>query len=390
MEVFILDDLFRRTGKVIDKYISLIWTERWRDKGDFQLVVTSNQENRTRFTGGTRLAFSESVYVMEIETAEDGTDDEGKSILKIAGPSIEDILDDRVAKGSMADLTTEPTWDITGTPAFVARKIFHDICVTGTLALTDIIPNVVENTLTGTNPEPPDPITVNLEPQTVYQAIKDICANWNLGFRLVRLSDSSTLNFDIYPGSDRTTEQTILPAVIFSPGLDNLKNVKELKSVSGSKNVAYVFSPAGFKVVYSPNVDSSSLTGLTKRILVVNATDITEDSTEDVDAALLQRGIEELNKTKPVSQLDGEISQSSKYKYGVDYFLGDLVESRNIDGVHNIMRVEEQIFASDAQGIRSYPTLAIDTFINTGTWAAWMPGKHWADLSADSTHWSDL
>jgi len=47
MEVYILDDLLRRTA-VIDQFNSMIWTERWRDKGDFELVVNSSPAMRRR------------------------------------------------------------------------------------------------------------------------------------------------------------------------------------------------------------------------------------------------------------------------------------------------------------------------------------------------------
>ena len=89
------------------------------------------------------------------------------------------------------------------------------------------------------------------------------------------------------------------------------------------------------------------------------------------------RGKAELTKYKAMKAMDGELPINSGYRYGIDYKLGDLVEMRNEDGLTNRMRVTEQIFVDDAQGERSYPTLAIDEFITPGTWYAWDANGVW-------------
>jgi hypothetical protein len=229
-----------------------------------------------------------------------------------------------------------------------------------------------------------------LTPQSVYKAVKDICDVWNLGFRLLRNFDQSQLYWDIYTGSDRTTQQTALAPVIFSPDLDSLQNTTELTSIESSKNVAYVFAKNGFLEVYPQDVDPE-IDGFDRRVLVVDANDIDLPAGPDLDAAMLQRGKEELSKVRPYQAFDGEINQRSQYKYGVDYILGDIVEMRNIDGITNQMRVTEQIFVSDKEGERSYPTLAVNTFINTGSWLSWESNKKWIDYDADTdTVWAVL
>lgn len=379
MDIYTLDDLLRRE-EIIDQYISLIWTERFASYGDFKLTVFSNQNNRRIFTKGTLLACNKSERVMEVKTVEDTKDDDGRSVLNIDGVSLEYLLDDRVAMSALTDLTTTPKWVITGLPAAVARKLFHDICVTGILSVYDIIPFAVETSYlpTDTIAEPADPITVELEPQNLYDAIKSICDTWSLGFRLLRNLDNSTLYFNIYTGNDLTSSQTTLPAVIFTPELDNLKNTSEFNSSANYKNVAYVFSPAGYEVVYPLDVDPE-IEGFERHVMVVNATDV-EVGTPDFSDILIQRGTEALAAQKMVSAFDGETDPNSQYKYGINYILGDIVEVRNVDGVTNNMRVTEQIFVSDEEGDRAYPTLSVNQFINTGSWLSWKAGFVWADF----------
>lgn len=384
MELYTLDALNRREF-VIDQFKSLIWTERWQTVGDFELHLASNFKNRSLLKPDTWLAMNLSNYVMRVESVEDDQNADGSSELIVKGRSIEAILMDRAAKDSLNDLTTTPKWVLTGAPATVARLIFHNICVLGILDPGDIITGVVEGSYlpASTIAEPVDPITLNLDPTTVFDAIAtQICATWELGLRLLRQDSTGQLYFEIYAGSDRTTAQTTLPAVVFAPQLDNLQNTKELTTINTSKNTAYVFSPAGSAIVYGAGVDPT-VDGFERRVLVVDATDIT--STTGITAALNQRGAQALAAARTNFLFDGEVSQQSQYTYGVDYNLGDLIEQQNIDGVASDMRVTEQIFAEDETGQKSYPTLVSNVVINSGSWLSWNNNKTWFDLDADTT-----
>lgn len=390
MEVYVLDSLLRRT-QVFDKFESLIWTERFSEIGDFELDLKSTLENRSAFTSGTRIAINNSRRVMTVETVEDSTDPDGKHILKVTGHSIENLLKDRVAKYSLSDTTVEPTWDITETPGNVARIMFDHICRDGALDPKDRIPFLQPGTIfpPGTIPEESTPITVNQSPDELYNAIKGVVDPYDLGFRLVRDFDTSKLYFDIYSGNDRTTRQTTLAPVIFSANLENIQNTTEFTSIEASKNVAYVFSPAGFLVVYGENVDPD-VEGFERRLLIVNASDVTTDFIDPM-GALLQKGTEELNKSRAISLFDGEVNQYNEYTYGVDYDLGDLVEMRNKDGIITYKRVTEQIFVADAQGERSYPTLYLDLFAGENDWLSWNSKQTvWLDYDNDDIAWSDL
>lgn len=383
MEMYVLDASLRR-NEVVDVFESLIWTERFQKEGDFQLQVNSTAANKALFKSGTMLALNESMRIMVAETFEDTISQDGEKSLQITGRSIEKVLYDRIARGAMTSLTTESKWNLNGTPGAIMRKIFHDICVTGTLSSADVIPFIYEGTLlpASTISESTTVVDIPLEPMTVGDALVQIGEQYDLGFRMLRNGDLSQIYFDVYSGSDRTTGQTTLPAVIFSPDLGNLQDTKALVSDAVYKNCAYVFSPAGFKVVWLDGIDPASA-GFDKKILVVVAEDITDPVT--ADAQMTQRGLSELSKNRQISAFDGEITQYSDYKYGLDYQLGDLIELRNTDGSTNKMRVTEQIFVSDKEGDRNYPTLSVNQFITPGSWLSWDSNQKWADLDTNTT-----
>ncbi len=391
MEIYTLDSLLRRE-QVFDQYISLIWTERFQDAGDFELTVVSTPENKRVFTNGTLLALNESYRCMKIESVEVKNDQDGRRVLNVKGRSIEVLLEDRVAFNVKDDLTTNPKWVITDKPAAVARKVFHDICITGILDVDDIIPMVLPIDLLPDDsiPEPTDNITVEIEPDSVFNVVKAICGPYDLGFRLLRNFDHSQLAFDIYSGSDRTSGQAILPVVIFSPDLENLESTSELRAAAGEKNIAYVYSNLGFEEVIALDVDPD-VVGFERKILVVKVDDFDVGTAPaTVSAIMQQKGREELAKNRSFAGFDGEVSQRSQYKYGVDYQLGDLVEMYGDFGDKSIMRVTEQIFASDAEGDRSYPTLSINTLITPGSWLAYGT-QVWFDFDDDpTTYWASM
>lgn len=383
MELYILNAALQRE-EVVDVFDSLIWTERFQKEGDFELNVVSTEANKKLFKSGTMVALNESKRIMVADTYEDAVSSEGEKSLKITGRSIEKVLYDRVARGAMTSTTTESKWNLNGTPGAIMRKIFHDICVVGTLDPSDKIPFIYEGTLlpASTISETTTVVDIPLDPTTVGDALVSIGTQFDLGFRMLRNDDLSQIYFDVYSGSDRTTGQSSLPAVIFSPDLGNLQDTKALVSDAIYKNCAYVFSPAGFKVVWLDGIDPATA-GFDKRILFVIADDITDPAT--ADAKMTARGQAELAKNRQVSAFDGVITQYSDYKYGVDYQLGDLIELRNTDGSTNKMRVTEQIFVSDKEGDRNYPTLSVNQFITPGSWLSWDSNQKWADLDTNTT-----
>jgi hypothetical protein len=381
MELYTLDASLRRT-EVVDVFESLIWTEKYREMGDFELHIDSTPENRKLLVAGTKLATNTSYRMMEIETITDAVNDDGKQTLKIVGPESVRVLEDRLAKATTGNLVTDGAWTLTGTPGTIARKIFTDICVTGTLSQWDKIPFIQPGNLfpAGTIAEPADSINYVVEPASVYEAIKKICDTYDMGFRLLRNFDTSQLYFEIYTGDDRTTSQTTRAPVVFAPELDNLQNTTELTTYAGVKNVAYVYSDQGYVEVIAEGTDPE-ISGFDRKVLYVKADNLEgTPTTQQITDYLTQKGVEELAKAKPLSAFEGEINQNSTYKYGVDYNLGDLVELRNSDGATNRMRVTEQIFVTDEQGDRQYPTLAMNLFITPGSWLAWDYNQIWSDL----------
>lgn len=385
MDLYILDEQFRRV-ELVDIYESLIWTERYTSIGDFELVIRSDRGTRGLFPVGTRLAIPSSKRVMVVEIVENATTNDGVATLKITGRSLEKILLDRTNTNPFIWLGNTINSFPLGPdqPADIARWLFDSVCRGNPEISQDNIPYLVTGSLysAGDIPEPPTAISITLDFGTLYDSLKELCDAYHLGMRLYRGPDDSKLYFDIYTGRDRTTLQSVNTPVVFSPNMDNLSDTTELTAISDVKNVAYVNTKNASKVVYADGYTSTTA-GFNRQVLVVNASDIETPAGAALDAEIVQRGKLELSKHRPVIAFDGEIPQSGSYIYEVHYALGDLVEMRNGDGLSTNMRVEEQIFVSDATGQKSYPTFVTELLITPGSWYAWDAAEVWDD--ADGT-----
>jgi hypothetical protein len=387
-EWYTLDSNMAR-AQVIEKFESFIWTERYSEYGDFQIVTKSTVASRTILQPGVMIAMKGSYYTMIIDTVVDKTDQNGVRNLTVTGKSFEWLLNDRVAMNLIADTTTNPAWVLTDTPGNIIQTMFTDICVNGLLSAEDVIPQYVAGTLLpdGNIPAETETITVSATPNTLYTTIKTIADTYFLGFRMPRNGDTGHVYFEVYTGSDRTSDQLTLPPVIFDPGMDNLVQPSLLSSTAAIKTVAYVYAANGSAMVYAVGADATA-TGTGRRVLLVSSNN-NSAAGPDLDAALQNEGLAALANQRLVYTFDGQLPQSVPYVYGVDYFLGDLVEERNGTGYGNQLLVTEQIFSSDNTGEKSYPTLTIKQLITPGTWSAEPATEHWADEDP-SVIWATL
>lgn len=386
MELYTLDENFRRM-EVIDRFESLIWTERFNDLGDFQLTLASSSAMRGLLSNGTALAMNRSNRVMTIENTEDKFTDDGKHLITVTGRSFESFLIDRPPLSFRPDISNHTShrrnWYVGDFPQVIIQDLFDGSCVEGIFP-EDLLPNYQSGSFYPEDTIPFPDTTIYFEIEfwrDVFTNMKAISEEFNLGLRLIRNPLNDKLYFNVYAGSNRTSSQDELPAVIFSPDLENLVNLSELSSEENYKNVAYVGKVDGDSnvaglpfqtIVYADGIDPDAA-GFQKRILWVSDANL-DPNTEN---NRIQLGKTELAKHRQSLIIDGELGKRNDYRYEVDYFLGDLIELRNEEGVTNMMRVTEQIFTDDSEGEKEYPTLVLDALITPGSWGDWIYNRTW-------------
>lgn len=369
MDLFTLDNTFGR-DKVIDEYMSLIWTERFTKNGDMTLVIPSTPERISILAEGTFVGLLDSDVPMRLETMsiENG-------LITVVGKTLETFFNERVIW-----ISTDPavnSWDLRDTPGGLLHTIVQEMLVHGTM-LDDgslgiggdlnEIPYLVVGDIAATD----DIVSVKIPIGPVYDAMLPIAETYKLGMK-VFLSRSDPfgyeLTFTAYKGLDRTSDQLENNLVQFSSSLDSMTNVKELRSLASYKTVAYVFPPDWSSsplpvFEYAPGTDMMA-TGFDRRILVTRATDISEDQVApavpgvSLTSLMIQKAKDALANNNFTKVVDGEVVPQSQFKYGTDYKLGDIIELKGLDDVAQHAQITEYIRSKDATGERAYPTVSV-------------------------------
>jgi hypothetical protein len=402
MDIFILDEEIRPID-VVDEYISLTWTERWDEMGDFELITLSTPSNKRRFFPDVQICIPQSRHVMVVESVEETMDVDNGSVLKIKGRDLLCVAEKRLAV-SKNPITGEilPSWNHSGwSPKDLILRKFSAVCFESTIDADDDIPFLQDPELeeslypADTIPEPaPGGIEWAQKPMTLYAAMKEISDAYDLGFRLYRNPSESKLYFNVSVGSDRTSVQTIVPPVIFSQDMANLIDTTEFIDYSKHYNVVHViyFHKDAFdndvttSVLVSAAEIALSTGGFHRKVKLLSITQIPEEIV-DIEEYLTQLGNEELTKSRPIDVYDGEVAKNATYVYETDYYLGDILEVRGNSGGTAYMRVVEQIFKSDSTGDSAYPSLVTKTSITPGTWASWKYDTEWSAMGSDE-YWN--
>ena len=324
---------------VIDSYKSFIWTDRYDEAGDFELYTSAFNKSVKDICLDGYVRIKNSEHLMLVEKILIESDVEEGSHATISGRSIEVILERRILwekatlKGNLQNEVKRLIEENIVSPTDESRKIDNFI-----FEVSD------------------DPIITALEidaqydiGENLYDIVKTICSDKSLGFKIT-VDDNQQFIFKLYAGTDRSFEQTENPGVIFSPMYDNLINSNYVESLSSFKNLVLVQGKQNGATVFETVGDVS---GLNRRETYVNATDIT--SGDDIRTMLQQRGKEELNNYSNISSIEGEVDVNLMYKYGEDFFNGDIVQIANEYGNSGRARITEIVTSVDENGTSVYP-----------------------------------
>lgn len=262
MDLYVLDQNLDSVI-VIDSYASLIWSDRFQECGDFELIMPANKDALTYLKQDFYLWSAHSEHLMIIEKILINADEEAGSQLTVTGRSLESILDRRVVWG-MKTLTgnfqngmREILEESIISPSDPDRKIENFVFKESTdPRIADL---GIENQYTGDN---------------VYDVITSQCAQRGIGFK-VTVNEQKQFVFEFYVGADRSYDQFENPYVIFSPNFENILDSNYMESKSGLKNVTLVGGEGEGSARRYTAV--GTISGLERRELFTDARDISSD-----------------------------------------------------------------------------------------------------------------
>ena len=334
---------------IVDVYESFIWTDRYYEYGDFELFTSMTDTILSYIRQDYYLQSRESEHVMIIEKIRINSDSENGNHITVTGRSLESILDRRIVWGQKT---------ITGNLQNGIRTLLNENVISPADNKRRISNFIFEAST--------DPAITSLKidaqytGDNLYDVINKICSERSIGFK-VTLNNNKQFVFKLYAGADRSYDQSVNPYVIFSPKFENIINSNYVESKSALKTVTLVGGEGEGSARKYTTVGGGS--GLNRRELFTDARDISSDVGDGVvlsDAAytaqLQQRGKEKLAENTDVTSFEGQVETTVLFRYGEDFFNGDVVQIANEYGHETKARIVEIVMSEDEDGNSVYPT----------------------------------
>lgn len=349
MFYYILDTEFKSV-MLIDSFESTIWTDRYREEGDFEVFLFPSKEIIANAKDDYYLYNPSSEHLMIIERQEITTDVEEGARFIVTGHSLESILKRRIVwsqttiSGSLQNGIKKLIDENIINPEVEARKISNFVFKESRdTAITKL---KHEQQYTG---------------DILYDVIKNLCELYDIGFKIIYNFETGNFEFSLYKGTDRSYNQNRNPYVIFSPNYENIINSDYTHGIEDYKNVTRIGGEGtGVDRVMA---DYGTASGLTRREIFTDARDVskknddgTQLSDDEYTNLLQQRGKEKLSEYIIKEGFEGEVEASKMFVYGQDFFLGDCVQVENEFGISGTSLVSEIVFSQDESGETIYPT----------------------------------
>lgn len=354
MYLLVLNTKFE-TIAVVDNFRSLIWVDRYRECGDFEIVVPASREFIDIFKDDYYVVNLESNHTMIVEGRLTKSDSEAGNSIIVTGRSLESILERRiiwnptVLKGNFQTAIKKIIDENIISPTDRNRKISNFRFIESTDPIVTAL--TIDTTLLG---------------EDIYSVLVDYCTVNGIGFK-VTLSKDNFFEFSLYAGTDRTYEQSENPYVIFSPGFENIINSSYKENKENYKNTTLVGGEErdSGQVFRTVNLKSAAASGIERREIYTDARSVSKstpdgDLTEDDYLAQLDyKGLETLYDNPYNKQFEGQVDATSAFIFNRDFFMGDTVQTENEYGVQSVSRVIEFIRSQDEDGEEMYPSFEV-------------------------------
>lgn len=301
---------------LIDNYYSLTWVERQGAAGEFELDLPIFYDSNPSVVLGNFVMIPESESVMIIEGLRP-TVSENTSSLLVTGPSSEAFLRRRFTRIRMyVDDDVETI--------LYSLMNEHIISPEDTKRKMDIVSDTLPIALTGYL------YKNQLDPQSLYDIFTTICKATGYDFRFKKVGNK--LAFYLYRGVDRSASQSVVPRIIFSENFDNVVSSSYYESDLGEVNLVNVITDDSvYPLSEVWTIGTSEPEDVNRRETTIEISidrEVEEGvflSDADVWAIIQTKAHEVIFENKPHGLFEGDFDVHGVFKYGVDYFLGDIV-----------------------------------------------------------------
>jgi hypothetical protein len=345
MEFYVFDLNFNRFG-IVDNFKEVQITKSYDSLGQLTMTIEGTKEIVDLLqTDRILVKTTELSKGYIIKTRE--YLDEKSSELQIIAPSLNVILNDRLVLGQQ---------EFSGTIEAVMKSFVAVNCINPTNSNRKI-PNLVLSENRGINII----TTEGTKNEPLCDYLYELCKKHDVSFDVLLDHTNKKFVFDVWQGTNRSTEQDLNPHIIFAKEFENVIKQDYTESIGDLKTTAVVLgeeTDTGQTIV-TVNDDK---TGFDRKEILVESTDVrktyrdengNEITLTDSEYRVLleEAGKNTLSEYQPIRTFESEADPLSNFVYGVDYFIGDKVSVRNDElGIILHTRIIKAVEKEDKNG----------------------------------------
>lgn len=350
-------------GQMFKNPKSIMWAERYRDPGEFELVDNLSSGLKDILPIGTLISHYGTLEVMFVENHEIEDSKSEDPTIKITGRSLEAYLENRIVGshlirnnpviGAGYNLAASNTWN-------QAVLLINDH-INSNIHTDDNFGNMIASSAVSGATGVSEARLLKYGP--LDKAVLEILAIDDIGIKVIRRNpfnvpggSATQTVFCVHNGTNRAD------TVIFSWQGGDLDIADYLWSDKPLKNSAMVIGR-----YVNTYVDTAGIVKWNRKIMTVSADDIdgylsaapSGATLNSIVAQMQTRGRQALQNQNRLTITRSDISNLSKYQYRKDYNIGDLVSLDGNFGQIATMRVIEYVEIQDENGESHHPTFSL-------------------------------
>ena len=395
MEIFKINDAYLIDGEAINGIESFTWVERYLDAGEFTIKCPATELHRQQLLPGSFISHTDTDEIMMVESQIIDETKEGDLKLEVSGRSIEAVLlENRVVtnySGIESGLyvyadrhydatfgSTDPDYAFKPSAWLIVKDLINQYAASLIPPSLDCVQNAYySETISPRYLLNDPPVTKNeyvvKKLSNVYTNVKDLLASTNSGIKVVRDKTPDWAlhrhKFLVHQGANKTSNVT------FSMAAGDLESVRYFWPFKPIPRVYVGSDRYGFPFPTEyPMYPGTYPEGIPKqqwiwalKCVSADAGDLNDyhDQPTGLQAhqavqikSILQTNANiALKSEQKMSIIDAKVSRNSKYKYKLDYDIGDLVRVVGNYETSSIMKITEHAQIIDETGESSIPTL---------------------------------
>lgn len=350
---------------IVDTAKSIIWHRVYFGVGDFEIYVQATEKTINLLQKGNYVTRINDDEIGVIEAVDISDDAQNDTMIIANGRFVKSILDRRIIY-TLSGKTNKATI-LRGNVESAARALVVNNAISCTFNANRNISILQLGAHSGSTK-----IIVDSSGNATQKQVTNdnllvytdaLLQEYGMSAKLVLSSDEKKFNYTVFDGIDRSyNNPTGIESIIFSTDFDNLIDSNYSSDETGVKNMALIGGEGeGLDRFYSAL--EGNKTGLARREVFINATDISQKYKDDQDqeqtytdaeykAMLDSRGKLDLAQMIQVDSFSGTINTAfGMWTLGIDYELGDIVTVQNNKiGVYANVRITETTEVQDENG----------------------------------------